>query len=86
MNSMWALNELNATGGSVWGAMVVDRATRAMQIDPGYPDPVNVLAVYYLQHDYERAIALFERLRELVPHDNRVLDQIKGAEKYAPGE
>lgn len=61
-------------------AHMLAQANEAIRIDPDYPEPVQLLAVYYVARDIDRSLAYFSRLNELVPNDQTVLEQIRAAE------
>ena len=84
LNSVWAFQEFAARRDPRVLGRLLDRANQARAIDPSYPDPVNTLAVYYLERDYARAMSLFEELREMTPGDKSVLAQIRKAKRFAP--
>lgn len=61
-------------------ARMLAQVNEAIRIDPDYPEPVQLLAVYYVVRDIDRSLAYFSRLNELVPNDQTVLEQIRAAE------
>jgi hypothetical protein len=76
----WELRKIGTDQGSPLEADMLAQADEAMRIDPEYPEPPQLLAVYYVLRDIDRSLAYFSRLEELVPNDNDVLDQIRAAQ------
>jgi len=65
-------------------AVLVSKAEAAMRLDPTYPEPVELLAAFYLTRDLAKARAHFEDFSAMVPADaegrlllERVLRQLE---------
>lgn len=60
-------------------ARVIATANESIRVDPTYPEPVELLALYYLDRDIDRSIVYFERLDQLVPNDGDVRNKLRAA-------
>jgi len=65
----WAMQRTARTSDPRLEAALEARATEAMRIDPTYPEPVELLAAFYMTRDLPRARVLFDRFSEMVPAD-----------------
>jgi hypothetical protein len=68
----WAMQQLAIADSAELEARLAQQANEAMRIDPSYPEPVELLAMYYSVRDPARAGALFDRLGELAPDDPKI--------------
>lgn len=78
-NTLWEKDKLRVSQSVSGQKRMLALASETMSIDPGYAEPVHFLALYYLDHDITRSVALFEKLNELVPNDASVLRQLQAA-------
>jgi 4-amino-4-deoxy-L-arabinose transferase-like glycosyltransferase len=68
----WAAQRLRLSETADLEAQLTARATEANRLDPTYPEPVELLAMYYLVRDPTRSVALFARLEELLPENPKI--------------
>jgi len=78
-SALWDFEKLRFVETDTLKERFVARNLEAMRLDPRYPEPVGLLAVYYLHRDIERSLSYFARLAELVPNDEDVLQQVRDA-------
>ncbi|MBW2391653.1 MAG: glycosyltransferase family 39 protein, partial [Deltaproteobacteria bacterium] len=78
-DTLWEKDKLRFSQSVSGQQRMLALANETMRIDPGYAEPVHFLALYYLDHDIARSVALFEKLNELVPNDTSVLRQLQAA-------
>ena len=78
-NARWAEERIRLHREVFREAYMLAQVDEAMRIDPEYPEPYQLLAVYYVVRDIDRSLVHFARLNELVPNDQTVLEQIRAA-------
>ena len=78
--ALWAGQKLQYVRSASLEAEMVANASESMRIDPSYPEPVQLLAVYHVNGDIERSLALFAKLEGLVPNDEDVRSLARAAQ------
>ncbi|MCP5042373.1 MAG: hypothetical protein GY944_15215, partial [bacterium] len=78
--ALWDYQRLQRVDSVFLSRRLLAQVEEATRIDPDYPEPVGLVAIYYLYRDIEQSLAYFARLGELVPNDRDVLQQIREAQ------
>jgi hypothetical protein len=79
LSARWGLETLWRAESESIEARMLATANESMRVDPTYPEPLELLAMHYLNRDIDRSIDYLTQLDRLIPDDAAVQGKLRKA-------
>ena len=79
LSARWGLEMLWRAESESIEARMLATANESMRVDPTYPEPLELLAMHYLNRDIDRSIDYLTQLDRLIPDDAAVQSKLRKA-------